>query len=143
MHLIGESNSAPCLQPDADFAVWRGESDTECQFGRRAAIDAPSPFVLSFHAFEGEKSFESPGMQMVTGGKLRIRSVRTVAVSATGADKPEAGQVNVVHVSSFVRNRKFLNKKAGYGDASRVINVAHSLFVFSYGLFPVPLTRHR
>ena len=35
----------------------------------------------------------------------------------------EAGQVNVVHVSSFVRNRKLLNKKAGYGDASCVINV--------------------
>ena len=42
----------------------------------------------------------------------------------------EAGQVNVVHVSSFSGNREISNVKAKYGNASRVINVAHSLFVF-------------
>ena len=33
----------------------------------------------------------------------------------------EAGQVNVVHVSSFNRKRLFSKHKAKYGDASRVI----------------------
>ena len=57
-----------------------------------AAIDAPSPFLLSFQLFEGEKSFESPAAHLTAGGEFRIRSVRTVAVSATGAGRPKRGK---------------------------------------------------
>ena len=50
----------------------------------------------------------------------------------------EAELVNVVHVSSFVRNRKFLNKKAGYGDASRVITWRILYSCFLMGSFRCP-----
>ena len=66
------------------------------------------------------------------------KTYRTVRALADWRWQAKAGQVNVVHVSSFTRNRKFLNTKAEYGNASRVINVAHSLFMFFLGLFPVP-----
>ena len=50
----------------------------------------------------------------------------------------EAGQVNVVHVSSFWRNRKFLNAKAEYGNASRVITWRILCRCFSMGSFRCP-----
>ena len=46
---------------------------------------------------------------------------RTVRALADGRWQVEAGQVNVVHVSSFKRNGQISKTKAGYGDASRVI----------------------
>ena len=75
-----------------------------CQFGRARAIDAPPPFVLSFQPFEGEKSFESPVMP--NGLRVAV-PYKVCPYRCRLGDRRwqvEAGQVNVVHVSSFSRN---------------------------------------
>ena len=80
---------------------------------------------------------------ILRGGKEAIETnkalYRTVAALGDWRWQPEAGQVNVVHVSSFARNRKFLSIKRDTGARPRGNHVAHSLFVFFSGLFPVPL----
>ena len=46
--------------------------------------------------------------------------------------------MNVVHVSSHKRNRKFLKEKAGYGNASRVITWRILYSCFFLGSFRCP-----
>ena len=71
--------------------------------------------------------------------KAALRDVRPMVGRVAPRPPPKrAGQVNVVHVSSRKRNRKFLNNKAGYGDASRVITWRILCLCFVVGSFRCP-----
>ena len=103
-------------------------------------------FVLSYASFGGRTSLESPTMHLVVGGLFRMRawcrgvsSNRKRSGVLAGQATSEAERVNAVHVSSFQENRKFSSTKAKYGNCVTCHHVAHSLSLFLYGLFPVPL----
>ena len=103
-------------------------------------------FVLSYASFGGRTSLESPTMHLVVGGLFRIgawcrgvSSNRKRSGVLAGQATSKAERVNAVHVSSFQENRKFSSTKAKYGNCVTCHHVAHSLSLFLYGLFPVPL----
>lgn len=60
-------------------------------------------------------------------------SARTKGSMPSGG-QPNRGQVNAVHVSSFSRKLVIFGNRAKYVNASTCDHVAHSLFLFCFGL---------
>ena len=140
-----ETDSAPRLQSRRGICVLARSVGHLAPVWVGAAVDTPLPIVVSFQLFEGEKSVGSPAVHLTAGGCSVEGCVQDDKIGQTEiviGIMTEAGQVNVVHVSSHKRNRKFLTERRDTGARPRGNHVAHSLFVFYTGLFPVPLARH-